>query len=80
VSSVAGASKRIVIAHGHQDYDHTSWFSAYTPMPLDGCYMESRDGLIAAGPHQVLLHTYVSKHMHAVSVVYDASKYELAAY
>eukprot|EP00953_Heterococcus_sp_UTEX-ZZ885_P002213 1714-Heterococcus_DN1.PRE.1 len=52
VSSVAGASKRIVIAHGHQDYDHTSWFSAYTPMPLDGCYMESRDGLIAAGPHQ----------------------------
>jgi hypothetical protein len=64
VSSVEGASKRIVVAHGHEDYDHTSWFSAYTPMPLDGCYMESRDGLIAAGPHQVLYNTTCLRSIH----------------
>ncbi|KAG5177942.1 calcineurin-like phosphoesterase [Tribonema minus] len=44
-------ARRLVSAHGHEDYDHASWFSAYTPQPLDGCYLESRHGLVAAGPH-----------------------------
>ncbi|CAM9228471.1 unnamed protein product [Phaeothamnion confervicola] len=42
---------RPVEAHGHEDYDHADWFSAYTPQPLDGCYMETNGGLVAAGPH-----------------------------
>lgn len=29
-----------VIAHGHEDYDHSSWFSAYLPEEEDGCYLD----------------------------------------
>ncbi|CAM9509632.1 unnamed protein product, partial [Hapterophycus canaliculatus] len=31
-----------VIAHGHEDYDHSSWFSAYRPEEEDGCYLDHR--------------------------------------
>jgi len=29
-----------VLAHEHEDYDHDAWFSAYTPKPEDGCYID----------------------------------------
>mmetsp|Transcript_11988 Transcript_11988/g.16944 ORF Transcript_11988/g.16944 Transcript_11988/m.16944 type:complete len:250 (-) Transcript_11988:9-758(-) len=41
------STKRILKAHGHQDYDHSNWFSSYVPMPLDGCYLESKLGISA---------------------------------
>eukprot|EP00904_Undaria_pinnatifida_P008228 jgi/Undpi1/4535/HiC_scaffold_18.g07889.m1 len=31
-----------VIAHGHEDYDHSSWFSAYIPEEADGCYLDHK--------------------------------------
>eukprot|EP00752_Nemacystus_decipiens_P003688 g3398.t1 len=31
-----------VIAHGHEDYDHSSWFSAYMPEEEDGCYLDHK--------------------------------------
>ena len=29
-----------MFAHESEDYDHDAWFSAYTPQPEDGCYIE----------------------------------------
>lgn len=51
--SVTYEGGQVVTHHGHEDYDHAKWFSAYTPLPADGCYVNSRDGLIAAKPHQL---------------------------
>ncbi|CAN0162271.1 unnamed protein product [Ascophyllum nodosum] len=31
-----------VIAHGHEDYDHSSWFSSYVPEEEDGCYLDQK--------------------------------------
>ena len=31
-----------VVAHGHEDYDHSSWFSAYIPEEADGCYLDHK--------------------------------------
>lgn len=39
----------IVEAHGHEDYNHDKWFSAFTPQPDDGCYLESPNGVIFGG-------------------------------
>jgi hypothetical protein len=40
------------IAHGNsQDYDRREWFSAFTPCAIDGCYLQTKDGIIAAAPH-----------------------------
>jgi hypothetical protein len=30
----------VVFAHDSEDYDHDAWFSAYTPQPEDGCYID----------------------------------------
>ena len=31
-----------MIAHGHEDYDHSAWFSAYMPEEEDGCYLDHK--------------------------------------
>lgn len=31
-----------VVAHGHEEYDHSSWFSAYIPEEADGCYLDHK--------------------------------------
>ena len=31
-----------MIAHGHEDYDHSSWFSSYVPEEEDGCYLDQK--------------------------------------
>lgn len=36
----------LVEAHGHEDYAHDKWFSAYRPQEEDGCYLQSPDGII----------------------------------
>ncbi|CAM9433430.1 unnamed protein product, partial [Choristocarpus tenellus] len=49
----------LVEAHGHEDYDHSSWFSAFVPQEEDGCYLDSTGtgdgdglgGVSAAGAH-----------------------------
>ncbi|CAN0071631.1 unnamed protein product, partial [Discosporangium mesarthrocarpum] len=42
-------------AHGHEDYDHSSWFSAFVPQEEDGCYLPigegGEGGVSASGPH-----------------------------
>eukprot|EP00903_Cladosiphon_okamuranus_P022060 g20287.t1 len=45
-----------VIAHGHEDYDHSSWFSAYMPEEEDGCYLDHKQlasdgGAVAPGAY-----------------------------
>jgi hypothetical protein len=31
----------LILAHGHKDYDHDQWFSAFQPQEADGCYLQS---------------------------------------
>ncbi|KAJ8606424.1 hypothetical protein CTAYLR_010003 [Chrysophaeum taylorii] len=38
---VGDACSTLAYAHPHEDYDHKLWFSAYTPRPEDGCYVEN---------------------------------------
>jgi len=38
---------QVKLAHGHNDYDHDNWFSAYIPSEQDGCYIEIPDGQVA---------------------------------
>lgn len=47
ITFVENGAETAVIAHPSEDYDHDAWFSAYTPQPDDGCYVESTDGEIA---------------------------------
>lgn len=48
-------SESVVFAHPHEDYDHAAWFSAYTPKPEDGCYIDDRavDNISVAGKSDV---------------------------
>ncbi len=39
----------IVEAHGHEDYSHEKWFSAFTPEEEDGCYIQDPKGVILDG-------------------------------
>lgn len=36
-------------AHGHEDHNHDKWFSAFTPQPDDGCYLQNPNGVILDG-------------------------------
>jgi hypothetical protein len=36
----------VIEAHGHEDYNHDRWFSAFAPQPDDGCYIQKPDGII----------------------------------
>jgi len=36
----------VIEAHGHEDYNHDRWFSAFAPQPDDGCYVQNPNGVI----------------------------------
>ncbi|CAB1102864.1 unnamed protein product [Ectocarpus sp. CCAP 1310/34] len=46
-----------VIAHGHEDYDHSSWFSAYLPEEEDGCYLDHTQLASDAGGTAIASHS-----------------------
>jgi len=41
VTYTDNSHESVVYAHPSEDYDHDAWFSAYTPQPEDGCYIEN---------------------------------------
>lgn len=43
ITFVDDSHESVVYAHEHEDYDHDAWFSAYTPQPEDGCYIDDVD-------------------------------------
>jgi hypothetical protein len=50
-----GGARRLIAAHGHEDFDHSAWFETFTPQPLDGCYVDARSGgaaPVAADPRE----------------------------
>eukprot|EP00981_Chlorochromonas_danica_P007345 scaffold1690_cov177-Ochromonas_danica.AAC.22 len=52
VSYKEDGSDTALLASNSEDYDHDTWFSAYTPQPEDGCYIDDVSTGLSSATHK----------------------------